>query len=103
MTIEKTYRLYYRHHGKRYSHSRYALGIDASHEIGVGEIVHTRRQHADDGRNRHRENNLVHRSFGQECIIISCFLHCEKSVFFFFLTMQRYYFIFDYRPIMGFM
>ena len=84
MTIEETYCLYYRHHGKRNSHSCYALGIDASHEIGVGEIVHTRRQHAGDGRNRHRENNLVHRGLGQECIIISCFLHCEKSVFFFF-------------------
>ncbi len=43
VTIEETNSLDYCHHGERYAHGSHALGIDAAHEVGVGEVVHTRR------------------------------------------------------------
>lgn len=43
MTIEETNSLDYSHHSEGNAYCRHALGIDAAHEVGVGEVVHTRR------------------------------------------------------------
>ena len=91
MTIEEANSLYYRHHGKRYSHSRYALGVDAAHEIGVGEIVHARRQHTDNRWYGHRENHMMHRGMSEERIVVSfLFLHNFMMLFWGHFNLQRY-------------
>ena len=43
MSIEETNSLDYSHHSEGNAYCRHALGIDAAHEVGVGEVVHTRR------------------------------------------------------------
>lgn len=43
MTIEETDSLDYCHHSEGNAYCCHALGIDAAHEVGVGEVVHTRR------------------------------------------------------------
>ncbi len=43
VAIEETNSLDYSHHGEGNAYRCHALGIDAAHEIGVGEVVHTRR------------------------------------------------------------
>ena len=66
----EAYGLYYRHHGERYAHGGRGLRADAAHVEGRNDVVHARYEHAYDGRNGHRKNDVVNRRRRQESIII---------------------------------
>ena len=70
MSEEETYSLYDGHHTERNAYGCYTLGVDATYEVGVCQIVHTGRQHTDDGGRCHSENHLMYWGMGKECVII---------------------------------
>ena len=73
---EETYRLNYSHCCKGNAYRCHTLRVDAAHEIGVGEIVHARRQHTDNRWYGHRKNHMMHRGMSEERIVVSfLFLH----------------------------
>ena len=78
MTEEEAYCLNDGLHRERDAHGSYALRIDSAHEIGVGEIVHARRQHTDDCRDCHRENDSMNWCMSQESVVVSLSFHAAK-------------------------
>ena len=79
---EETYRLNYSHCCKGNAYRCHTLRVDAAHEIGVGEIVHARRQHTDNRWYGHRKNHMMHRGMSEERIVVSfLFLHNFMMLF----------------------
>ena len=71
VTEEETYRLNHSHccKGKNAYRCHTSVCVDAAHEIGVGEVVHARRQHTDNRWYGHRENHMMHRGMCEERIV----------------------------------
>ena len=82
VTEEETNRLNHSHCCKGNAYRCHTLRVDAAHEIGVGEVVHARRQHTDNRWYGHRENHMMHRGMCEERIVVSfLFLHNFMMLF----------------------
>ncbi len=63
------------HHREGNAHGRRRLRVDKTYEIGVGQIVHARGEHADDGGQRHGEDDAVHRRMREELEVVPGLFH----------------------------
>ena len=91
MAKQETNRLDNSHCCKGNAYRCHTLRVDAAYEIGVGEIVQTRRQHTDNRWYGHRENHMMHRGMCEERIVVSfLFLHNFMMLFLGHFNLQRY-------------
>ena len=78
MTKEETEGLEKTHDGEHHTYCSCGLGVDLTHEIGVGKVIETGHHHADDSGYRHCGNHTADWTLGQEFKVVSM---CHSVVF----------------------